>query len=134
MILEINQEYKESVKFNFNDVLKYAELSGDNNPIHIDAEYAKSTIFGKCIVHGMLAASKFSKIFATSFPGNGTIYLEQNLEFKKPVFPDEEYEIIMTVIDKKETSSGKNIYKIQTVLQDLNNNIICINGTAKVIL
>ncbi|MFN8673743.1 MAG: MaoC family dehydratase [Candidatus Sericytochromatia bacterium] len=133
MNFEIGQEHKEEVSFSFEDVKKYAELSGDKNPIHIDPEYAKNTPFGRCIVHGMFASSKFSKVLATSFPGEGTVYLEQNLEFKKPIFPDEKYNLIMTIAEKKVTSSGKTIYKIETKIVDLANNI-CVNGKATVII
>lgn len=72
------------------DVEAYAALSGDNNPVHVDAEYAAGTRFGRRIVHGMLAASLFSTILGTLLPGKGALYLGQELRFKKPIFPDDE--------------------------------------------
>jgi acyl dehydratase len=68
------------------DVHAFADLSGDHNPIHVDAEFAASTPFGKPIAHGMLVASLFSKLLAQEIPGEGTVYLEQSIRFLAPVF------------------------------------------------
>jgi len=68
------------------DVKKFAEVSGDNNPIHLDEEYAKNSRFKKRIAHGLMTASFFSTIFGTKFPGKGSIYISQNVEFKRPVY------------------------------------------------
>ena len=67
-------------------VRDFSELVGDKNPIHLDDEYSKNSIFGKRIVHGMLLSSFFSKIIATNYPGEGSIYLKQDLNFKNPDF------------------------------------------------
>ncbi len=72
--------------FHAQDVEVFAQLSSDNNPVHLDEEYAAGTRFGKRIVHGMLVASRFSTIFGTIFPGEGAIYLGQNLRFTAPVY------------------------------------------------
>jgi acyl dehydratase/RimJ/RimL family protein N-acetyltransferase len=71
------------------DIQKFAEVTGDNNPVHLDHEYAKSTRFKSRIAHGLLTASFFSAIFGTKFPGKGSIYISQNLEFKRPVYLDD---------------------------------------------
>lgn len=68
------------------DILKFAYASGDQNPVHLDEEYAKTTRFGKRIAHGMLSASFISTVLGTRMPGPGTIYLEQTLKFCRPVF------------------------------------------------
>ncbi len=68
------------------DVEAFARVSGDVNPVHLDAEYAAHTRFGKRIAHGMLAVSYISAVLGTRFPGPGTIYLSQNVSFLKPVF------------------------------------------------
>ena len=80
------------------DVQKFADVSGDWNPLHLDEEYAKNTLFGKCIVHGMLSASYISAILGTDFPGEGTIYLGQNLKFLNPIYIGEEIEISIEII------------------------------------
>ena len=67
------------------DVARYAEVSGDNNPVHLDAEYAASTMFKGRIAHGMLTAGFISAAFGTQMPGPGSIYVNQALRFKAPV-------------------------------------------------
>lgn len=61
-------------------------LSGDSNPVHLDADYAATTIFKKPIAHGMLVASTISALIAMEIPGPGAIYLAQDLRFLKPVY------------------------------------------------
>lgn len=72
--------------FTLENVLDFSQISEDNNPIHIDENYANESIFGKRVVHGVLLISMFSKIFGTIYPGNGTIYLSQTSKFIKPAF------------------------------------------------
>lgn len=79
------------------DVLDYAKVSGDKNPVHIDDDYAEKSIFGRRIAHGMLTASFISKVFGMDFPGPGCIYLSQTLKFKKPVFIGDTVTIIVEV-------------------------------------
>jgi 3-hydroxybutyryl-CoA dehydratase len=67
------------------DVRTFADVSGDHNPIHIDEAYAKTTIFGGRIAHGMHTASIISAALGSVFPGPGWVYIEQNLKFKAPV-------------------------------------------------
>jgi 3-hydroxybutyryl-CoA dehydratase len=66
-------------------IQKFAEVSGDDNPIHLDAAYAATTQFGERIAHGMLSASFISAVIGTRLPGPGCIYLSQSLRFKRPV-------------------------------------------------
>ncbi|MGH2449486.1 MAG: MaoC family dehydratase [Chloroflexota bacterium] len=68
------------------DVALFAEATGDVNPLHLDADYARTTRFGKPIAHGMLTASLISTALGTKLPGAGTIYLSQSLRFLKPVY------------------------------------------------
>lgn len=68
------------------DVYMFAGITGDFNPIHVNSEYAKNSIFSNRIVHGMLTSSLISTILGTKMPGEGTIFLEQNVKFKKPVY------------------------------------------------
>lgn len=71
------------------EVRKFADISGDDNPVHLNEEYAKDSIFGQRIVHGILVSGLISKVIGTQLPGNGTIYLSQNLKFIKPVYVGE---------------------------------------------
>lgn len=86
----VGQKLKFFKKFNQKDVEKFAEISGDNNPVHLDKNYASKTIFQKRVVHGFLTASLISAAIGTRLPGPGSIYLNQSLKFLAPVFPDEE--------------------------------------------
>jgi len=68
------------------DVIQFAELSGDNNPVHLNDEYAKTTPFKARIVHGMFSAALISAVLGARMPGPGAIYIDQQLRFKAPVF------------------------------------------------
>lgn len=68
------------------DVLSYAALSGDFDPMHMDEHYASETIFGKKIAHGMISAGLFSGIFGSKLPRPGSLYISQTLKFLNPVF------------------------------------------------
>lgn len=67
------------------DILMFAGVSGDTNPVHLNNEFAESTMFEGRIAHGMLSASFISAVFGTKLPGPGCIYLAQSLKFKAPV-------------------------------------------------
>lgn len=67
------------------DISLFAGLSGDTNPIHLNAEYAAQSRFGERIAHGMLSAGFVSAIFGTKLPGPGCVYVNQALRFKAPV-------------------------------------------------
>jgi len=67
------------------DIVLFAGVSGDNNAVHINEEFAQSTRFGSRIAHGMLSASVISAAIANKLPGPGTIYMKQTLEFRAPV-------------------------------------------------
>ena len=82
----LNKIWEVEKQFNEQDVISFSKLTGDNNRIHLDQEYAKKSFFGKRVVHGMLVASLFSRIFGKIFPGEGSIYLKQEIKFIAPVF------------------------------------------------
>ena len=67
------------------DISKFIDITGDTNPIHVDAEFAGRTFFGRPIAHGMLSASLFSTLVGMHIPGTGAIYKSQTIEFLKPV-------------------------------------------------
>lgn len=71
------------------DVEAFAAVSLDDNPIHLDEDFAQTTRFGRRIAHGMIAASLVSAVIGTKLPGQGTVYLSQTLSFKAPVFLDD---------------------------------------------
>jgi acyl dehydratase len=68
-------------------IRRFADVTGDHNPIHLDDDYAKASFFEGRIAHGMLVASLISEVLGTTLPGPGTIYLGQQLNFRAPVRP-----------------------------------------------
>ncbi|MFV4851510.1 MaoC family dehydratase [Citrobacter freundii] len=68
------------------DIKAFAGISGDRNPVHLDEKYAESSRFKKRIAHGMISAGFFSALFGTKIPGEGCVYVSQNLKFRKPVY------------------------------------------------
>jgi acyl dehydratase len=119
--------YTHGVKFTQADVVKFAEVTGDFNPIHIDAEYAAKTMFKKPIVHGFLSGAVFSKVFGTLFPGEGTIYLSQEMKFLAPIFVEEQYEARFEVM---EVNTEKHIGIVNCSLVN-SEGAPCITGVAK---
>ena len=82
------------------DVALFAKVSGDYNPIHLDAEYASKTLFNKRIAHGMLTGALISAAIASTLPGPGSIYLGQNIRFKAPVFLGDTVTVQLKITDK----------------------------------
>ena len=115
--------------FNANDVRVFSKLSGDINPVHLDEKYASKTIFGSCIVHGALASSIFSTIFANTLPGPGCIYLKSESKFLKPIYLDEEVIFKVEVTDILEEKK-RLIFKTVAITRSTE----CIVGTAEIFI
>ena len=81
------------------DIVAYAALSGDYNPLHLDPDYASRTIFKERIAHGILSAGYISALFGMKLPGPGAIYISQSLNFKGPVKIDDRVETIVRLIE-----------------------------------
>jgi enoyl-CoA hydratase len=108
--------------FSEEDVIRFAGLSLDRNPLHLDKDFCRSSIFGHRIVHGMLVASLFSGLIGMELPGEGSIYLGQNLSFKNPVAIDEEVTASVEIINIRK---DKPIVTLRTV---------CLNSGGKVVI
>ena len=102
------------------DIEQFAEISTDHNPVHLDDEYARDTIFEGRIAHGMLTAGLISAVIGEQLPGHGTIYMSQNLKFLAPVRPGDlvhaEVKVVDMIIDKRQVKldcrcevNGKNV-------------------------
>ena len=106
--LKINQEAHYKKKISENDINLFAKVSGDNNPIHMDDKFARSSIFKNRIAHGFLSGSLISTVIATQLPGPGSIYLNQTLKFLAPVFIGDTITVIVTIkkieIEKRKVS------------------------------
>lgn len=99
--------------FTQDDVTTYARLSGDDNPVHLDADAAQRMGFDGTIVHGMLAAGLISRLLGTDTPGPGTIYLRQELRFRRPIAPGQSVRATVTVVSRRD---DKPILELSTVI------------------
>ena len=111
-----------------NDVLIFAEITGDKNPIHLDENYAKKTIFKKPIAHGILCAGLISSVIANILPGEGTIYLGQELKFLAPVFHNDNLSAEVEII---EIIAEKNHLILKTIVKKDDGTLV-ITGEARV--
>jgi acyl dehydratase len=109
------------------DINAFAKVTGDNNPIHWDENYAAQTPFKKPIVHGMFGAAIFSRVLGTTFPGEGTIYMKQSLSFQRPMYVGVQYEAIFEV---KEIIEGKHRALISTSIVEKESGTVVTNGEA----
>lgn len=114
--------------FTDEDVRTFAHLTGDTNPVHLDADYAATTVFGQRIVHGMLTSALISAVLANDLPGPGTIYLGQNLKFKKPVFIGDTITATVTI---SQVRAERKIVTFETTCTNQNGEVV-IEGEATV--
>ena len=84
------------------DIVLFAEISGDRNPVHLDEDFAASSRFGERIAHGMLTGAYISAALAMELPGPGTVYLSQSLRFRLPVKIGDEIRVDLEVTEKNE--------------------------------
>lgn len=108
--------------FTQEEVERYAELSLDANPLHLDAAYAEDTVFGRRIVHGMLVASLFSGLLGNDLPGEGSIYLGQTLRFTAPVHAGDE---VTATVEVTHIREDKPIVTLSTT---------CVNAKGTVVI
>lgn len=116
-------------KVNEEDVIAFAQISGDFNPVHIDKKKAEESIFGKQVAHGMYTAALISKVIGMQMPGEGTIYLSQNCKFLKPVFIGDELKVYVEIL----SIGDKNRAKLKTSVFNQNEELV-LDGVAEVLL
>jgi 3-hydroxybutyryl-CoA dehydratase len=114
-MIQIGDVFTLDFTFTQQQVDLYAQVSGDINPLHIDAEAGKASIFGRNIIHGHLSASVFTRIFGVLLHADGHIYMKQNTTFLKPMFVDTNYQAVVTV---KEIFADKNRVLYETKVID----------------
>jgi 3-oxoacyl-[acyl-carrier protein] reductase len=110
------------------DVDEFAHLSGDFSPLHVDPEYARTTEFGKCVVHGILLSSLFSQLVGMHMPGKHALYLGQDLAFRKSVLVGESVRAAVKVTGKYE---GTRSLLLTTEIRNSEDKVV-VSGTAKV--
>lgn len=109
--LYVGQKASLQKTFTAADVTAFGGVSLDVNPLHMSDEYAKTTIFGKRIAHGILVSGLISAVLANKLPGEGTIYLGQELKFVAPVFLGDD---IKAEVEVAELREDKKIVKLNT--------------------
>lgn len=127
MKYEIGQSGEFSKTIGESDVYGFAGITGDFNPLHINEKKAGSMYFGKRIVHGMLTASFLSTVIAGSMPGPGTIYMEQNSRFLRPVFLGDTITAKVTIAELLERGRAR----LTTIVTNQDGAIV-VDGTALV--
>ncbi len=128
MKYNIGQSFQKQFSMSEEKVIKFANITGDKNPVHIDEEYAKNTIFKQRICHGMLVSSCISNTIANDLPGPGAIYLSQTLSFKHPVFLEDTVTVNLEIVKIRQ---DKKIMTIRTTCQNQNDKLV-IDGEAVV--
>jgi acyl dehydratase len=120
--LKVGDKASLSKVFTEEDVIQFANISTDTNPIHLDEKFAAASVFGQRIVHGMLTASLFSGLIGVELPGEGVIYLGQSLTFKAPVLIGQQVTASVEIVKIRE---DKPIVTLHT---------LCVNNEGQVVV
>jgi 3-hydroxybutyryl-CoA dehydratase len=107
------------------DIVTFAGLTSDFNPIHVDAEYARESLFKERIAHGMLLAGFISAVLGTQLPGPNAIYMGQTLNFKLPVKIGDTVTAEVTIEEKRE---DKRILKLKTTVTNQRGEVVVDGG------
>ena len=126
--LTVGQAYEKSFTVTAELIERFADVTGDHNPIHLDEEYAGKSIFKQRVAQGMLQAGILSGILGCHFPGVGTIYLSQTLKFVKPVFINDKITLRLRVL---EIIGEKSRVRLETLFTNQNGETV-ITGEALV--
>jgi 3-hydroxybutyryl-CoA dehydratase len=111
------------------DIVAYAGVSGDTNPIHLHDGFARTTRFGQRIAHGMLSGSFISAVIGTKLPGPGSIYVSQTMNFMAPVLIGETITAVATV-----TAIDERRRRVTLKTQCLNGDKVVIDGEAQILV
>jgi 3-hydroxybutyryl-CoA dehydratase len=126
--IAIGDKASESRKVTEETVCAFAEATGDFNPVHIDAEFAKTSLFKERVAHGMLGAGLISAVLGTKLPGPNTIYLAQEMKFLAPVRLGDTITAEVEVLEKIDKPK---ILKLKTTVRN-QSGIAIIEGIATV--
>lgn len=128
--ISIGQKVSFDLQITKEMVEKFAEVSGDYNPLHMDENYAKNSQFKQRISHGMLLGSFFSQLVGMHIPGKKCLYLSQNLNFHNPCYIDDEIFVDGTV---KQKSNSTRMLEIKTTIHNKKNDLL-VDGIARVMV
>ena len=126
--LKIGDSCERSHLVSEQDLILFAKASGDANPIHLDEEYAATTQFKQRIAHGMFSGGLISAALASDLPGPGTVYLGQDLQFKRPVYIGDQLTVKLTV---SELHASKPFVTLECLVTNQDDKPV-VTGTAKV--
>jgi 3-hydroxybutyryl-CoA dehydratase len=126
--IKIGEQYVKSFNISAEMIDGFAFSTGDTNPVHVDDDYAKTTVFQKRIAHGFLIGSLISTVLGNYFPGRGTIYMSQYLKFRRPVYIDDMIKVMIEPVEVTKT----NWLNLRTTCTN-QNDILVIEGEALVI-
>jgi acyl dehydratase len=126
--ITLGQTAEYSKQVSAEDIRLFAAVSGDVNPVHLDADYAATTQFGGCIAHGMLSGAIISAAIAMQLPGPGTIYLGQSLRFTLPVRPGDTLTVRLKVAGK---TDKRRLVTLECEVQNQQQQVV-VTGTAEV--
>ena len=130
MDLKIGDSFSTERKVTDELVRKFAEVSGDYNPIHLDEEFAKTTRFGRRIAHGMLSGAFISAVLGYEFKERKIVYLSQSMKFTAPVYLDDTVTATATVTNIRE---DKGIVTLETICTNQNGETL-VKGEAVVMI
>ncbi len=127
--LKIGDKASRSLAISDETIRAFAEVTGDTNPVHLDDDYAAGTRFGRRIAHGMITAGLISATLANDLPGPGTVYLNQTLKFKSPVYPGDTVTANVEVLSVR---TDKPIVTLSTVCTNQGGDVV-LEGEAVVL-
>ncbi len=122
---KVGDSAKFTKKITEEDVMKFAEISGDYNPIHVNPDFAKTQMFRKQVAHGVISAGLISAVMGVKLFGPGILYGEQTVRFIKPVFFDDTLTAVATVKEKYTKKEGKlKFIKCDTKVYNQNDELV----------
>lgn len=125
--IAVGTRYEHEFRFSQDDVVAFANLTGDHNPIHLDAEYAATTKFKTPIIHGHLSSSVFTRFLGMGEPGGpGSIYMKQETEYLRPMYVDTDYVVVFEVA---EVDPVRHIAQISTQIKNKETGKVTVRGT-----
>ena len=130
MDLKIGDKFSTSREVTDELIRKFAEVSGDYNPIHLDEEFAKTTRFGRRIAHGMLSGAFISAVLGNEFKERKIVYLSQTMRFTAPVFVGDTVTTTGTINNIRES---RGIVTLETVCTNQNGEVL-VKGEAAVMI
>ena len=131
MELNVGDKFSTSREVTDEVIRKFADVSGDHNPIHLDEEFAKTTRFGKRIAHGMLSGAFISAVLGNEFRGLKIVYLSQTMKFTAPVFIGDTVTATATITNIRE---DKGIVTLESICTNQNGEILVKGESAVMVM